>query len=83
MPAIMATHLATIYTRSGCHLCEEAEEMLVRHGLQPELIDIDADAGLRERYNVCVPVVMIDGKERFRGRVNEILLRRILATKVD
>jgi len=79
MPAIMTVHQATIYTRSGCHLCEAAEQMLARHGLRPELIDIDADAALRERYNDCVPVVLIDGKERFRGRVNEALLRRVLA----
>ena len=79
MPAIMALHQATIYTRSGCHLCEEAEQLLARYGLRPELIDIDADAALGERYNDCVPVVLIDGKERFRGRVNEALLRRVLA----
>jgi len=81
MPAIMAPHQATIYTRAGCHLCEEAEQLLVRHGLRPDLIDIDADAVLRDRYNDCVPVVLIDGKERFRGRVNEVLLRRILAER--
>jgi glutaredoxin len=79
----MTVHQATIYTRTGCHLCEAAEQLLVRHGLRPELIDIDADAAFRERYNDCVPVVLIDGKERFRGRVNEVLLRRILAEKDD
>ena len=60
-------------------MCEEAERLLIRHGLSPRLVDIDADAGLREQYTECVPVVVIDGKERFRGRVNEVLLRRILA----
>jgi glutaredoxin len=68
-----------LYTRQGCHLCEEAEAILVRHGLQPELVNIDADEQLRKRYNECVPVVTIAGKERFRGRINEVLLRRILA----
>jgi glutaredoxin len=81
MPTAMTLHKAIIYTRSGCHLCEEAELLLVRHGLRPELIDIDADAALRECYNDCVPVVLIDGKERFRGTVNEVLLRRILAER--
>jgi glutaredoxin len=72
-------HQATLYTRHGCHLCDEALAVLQRHGLSPRLVDIDADAALRERYNACVPVVEIDGKERFRGRVNEVLLARILA----
>jgi glutaredoxin len=67
-----------LYTRQGCHLCDDAHEMLKRHGLLPKLIDIDADPLLRERYNECVPVVTIDGKERFRGRINEILLSRLL-----
>ena len=69
----------TVYTREGCHLCEEAVAILVRHGLTPALVDIDADPRLRQQYNLCVPVVVIAGRERFRGRVNEILLRRILA----
>jgi glutaredoxin len=67
-----------LYTRAGCHLCDDAHALLVRHGLAPALVDIDADPELRERYNYCVPVVEIDGIERFRGRVNEVLLRRIL-----
>jgi len=75
------THSVSLYTRAGCHLCDEAHALLVRHGLQPELVDIDADPALRERFNYCVPVIVIDGKERFRGRVNEVLLHRILADK--
>jgi glutaredoxin len=67
-----------LFTRSGCHLCEEAEAMLLRHGLSPQKIDVDASPELREKYDTCVPVVVIDGKERFRGRVNEILLQRLL-----
>jgi len=72
-------HAATLYTRHGCHLCDEALAVLQRNGLAPRLVDIDADPVLRKRYNECVPVVHIDGKERFRGRVNELLLRRLLA----
>jgi glutaredoxin len=67
-----------LYTRKGCHLCDEALAVLNRHGLSPRLVDIDSDPGLRERYTECVPVVEIDGKERFRGRVNEMLLSRLL-----
>jgi glutaredoxin len=68
-----------IYTREGCHLCQEAKELLEHHGLKPTLVDVDADPALREQYDTCVPVVVIDGKERFRGRVDPRLLRRLLA----
>lgn len=67
------------YTRAGCHLCEVAASVLEAHGLTPQYVDIDADPELRSRYTECVPVVVIDGKERFRGRVDPMLLRRLLA----
>lgn len=67
-----------LFTRRGCHLCEDAEKILLRHGLSPQKLDVDASSELRERYDTCVPVVVIDGKERFRGKVNEVLLRRLL-----
>ena len=67
-----------LFTRAGCHLCEEAEAVLTQHGLSPQKIDVDANPELRARYDTCVPVVVIDGKERFRGRVNEVLLKRLL-----
>ena len=67
-----------LFTRTGCHLCDEAEAILIRHGLSPQKLDVDANPELRERYDTCVPVVVIDGKERFRGQVNEVLLKRLL-----
>ena len=70
-----------LYTRRGCHLCDDAHEILVRHGLTPQSVDIDADPELIAKYTECVPVVVIDGRERFRGRVNEVLLRRLLSER--
>ncbi len=68
-----------LFSRQGCHLCDLAAEILRRHGLSFDLVDIDTDAQLRARYDQCVPVVVVDGKERFRGRIDELLLRRLLA----
>ncbi len=67
-----------LYTRQGCHLCDEAQEVLSEFGIAPNLVDIDGDPELRERFDSCVPVVEIDGKVRFRGRVEPTLLRRIV-----
>lgn len=67
-----------LYTRRGCHLCNEALATLKQHGLEPKLIDIDEQPKLFEKFDTCVPVVEIDGKVRFRGRVDEVLLRRLL-----
>ena len=67
-----------LLTRSGCHLCEEARALLESYGLVVEPIDIDEHPDLREQYCDCIPVVRIDGVVRFRGRVNEVLLQRLL-----
>ncbi len=75
------TRQVLLFTRSGCHLCDEAEEILLRHGLSPQKIDVDASPELRAKYDTCVPVVVVDGKERFRGRVNEILLKRLIKSR--
>lgn len=68
-----------LYTRAGCHLCDEAEDLLGREGVIPELVDIDADPELQARFTSCVPVLEHEGKVRFRGRINPFLLRRWLA----
>jgi glutaredoxin len=72
---------AIVYTRIGCHLCDEAIAKLRQNGLAVDAVDIDADPALRSRYDQCVPVVVIDGKERFRGRIDDVLLRRLLRSR--
>jgi glutaredoxin len=68
-----------IYGRHGCHLCDEALEMLGQLGVTPTVVDIDTDPQLQERFGTCIPVVEINGRIRFRGRVHPVLLRRQLA----
>ncbi|MFM9960171.1 MAG: glutaredoxin family protein [Planctomycetaceae bacterium] len=70
-----------VYSREGCHLCDEAIDFLHRYSayLPPiQEIDIDADPALRSRFDTEVPVVEFDGKVRFKGRVSEVLLRRLI-----
>ena len=70
-----------VYGRNGCHLCDEAVDLLEKYHrwLPPfELVNIDDDPKLVERFNEQVPVIECDGKIRFRGRVNEPLLRRLI-----
>ncbi|MCH7727635.1 MAG: glutaredoxin family protein [Planctomycetes bacterium] len=77
----MSPPQVVLYTRQDCHLCDEAKVILLRFGLRFEEVDIDQDPVLVEHYNDCVPVVVIDGKQRFMGRVDEVLLRRLLRGK--
>ncbi|MFO0904851.1 MAG: glutaredoxin family protein [Pirellulales bacterium] len=67
-----------LYTRVGCHLCDEAHDLLASRGLRPRLVDIDADPALREQFHEWVPVIEINGQVRLRGIVNAVLLDREL-----
>lgn len=70
-----------VYSRAGCHLCDEAVAVLAQHHRWlPRItaIDVDTDPRLVEKFGTCVPVVVCDGKVRFRGRVRPELLHRLL-----
>jgi glutaredoxin len=67
-----------VYTRPGCHLCDDACALLESYGLAPQKVNIDTDPALVARFGLTIPVVIIDGRERFRGRIDEVLLRRLL-----
>jgi hypothetical protein len=70
-----------VYTRAGCHLCDDALELLAAHRRwlpDAVAVDVDHDPRLVEKYGNCVPVVVCDGKVRFRGRVAPELLRRLI-----
>ena len=72
----------TVYSRQGCGCCDKALAALQaagdRHPLAVEVVDVDGDPELKERYGMEVPVVLIDGKVRFRGLINPALLERLL-----
>jgi glutaredoxin len=62
-----------LYSRPGCHLCEEIKTELTRAGCADlyslEEIDIESDPQLLERYRYEIPVICIDGVEAFRHRL--------------
>lgn len=71
-----------LYTRQGCQLCDTAWMQLqtaqARWGFTVATVDVDSDPELVIKYGDCVPVVTIDGVVRFRGRVNDVLLERMV-----
>ncbi|MSR56561.1 MAG: glutaredoxin family protein [Planctomycetaceae bacterium] len=70
-----------VYSRPDCHLCDDAKAVLAGYlDYLPEIeeIDIDTRPELQERFGTWIPVVELDGVIRFRGRVDELLLRRLI-----
>lgn len=76
------TTRVVLYTRAGCHLCEDARALLEWHRrrLHFELaeIDVDADPGLRARYGLRVPVVAVPGRGELAAPLDPAALRRLL-----
>ena len=73
----MATNLV-LYSRPGCHLCDDARAVLERVGHPFDEIDITADDELHARYLERIPVVTMDDFEVFEFFVDETALRRRL-----
>jgi hypothetical protein len=64
---------AVLYTRPGCHLCEEMKEVMSSSGCAElytlEEVDIETGAELFARYRFEIPVLSINGVEAFRHRL--------------
>lgn len=64
----------TLYTRPGCHLCEEAKAaiapVLQEFAAVLREVNIDGDAGLKERYGWDVPVIFIGERKAAKHRVD-------------
>jgi glutaredoxin len=72
----------TIYTRPGCHLCEEAKAvmapLLAEVGARLREVNIDDDAELRARYDFDVPVIFLGARKVAKHRVVAAQFRRQL-----
>jgi glutaredoxin len=65
-----------MYSRPGCHLCDDARAVLLRIGEPFDEIDIDSDDDLFKRYLERIPVIALDGEELYDFFVDEQDLRR-------
>lgn len=74
--------VVTIYTRPGCHLCNEAKAAILGSGCDGEFtlqeINIDEDPTLGERYGHDIPVIFINEVKVFKHRVDAREFKRKL-----
>jgi len=79
----------TIYSRPGCHLCDEMKAVVAsvllttRTSASVEEIDVETDADLERRFGLEVPVLLVDGKKLAKYRIAEDDLRRILQARSE
>ncbi len=72
----------TLYTRPGCHLCEEAKSaitpLLREFSAALREVNIDGDPVLEERYGWDIPVIFIGARKAAKHRVDVDQFRRQL-----
>ena len=74
----------TLYSRPGCHLCDDMKAVITRvtrditFPITFEEIDISLNAELEAIYGVEIPVLLVDGKKVAKFRVTEAELLRML-----
>ena len=67
-----------LVTRQGCHLCDQALELLRSLGHDPELRDVDVDDRLHDLYDWRVPVVLLDDRIVAEGKITRDQLERAI-----
>lgn len=75
-----------VYSRPGCHLCDEAKHLIQSAGCEDRFtlaeINIESDPELLRKYKYDIPVVTMDGVEIFRHRVNKEEFKRLVQMKL-
>lgn len=73
--ALVSSAEVVLLTRTGCHLCQEAEPIVAsaceRHGSGLRVLEVDSDEGLRARFTDHVPVLFVRGALLDYWRVDE------------
>jgi glutaredoxin len=73
----------TMYSRTTCGLCDEARDVILavraETPFEYEEVFVDDRDELERAYGVRVPVVLVDGQERFELHVDPDELRRVVA----
>jgi hypothetical protein len=59
------------------------EEEQARYGFRLEAVNVDSTPELAQRYGEQVPVVVVNGKVRFWGRINSVLVERFLQAETN
>lgn len=74
--------LIRVYSRPGCHLCEQLVEALlprIRGRLELEVVDIDTRPDWQDEYGTRIPVVEFAGRFVCQYTLDEEAISRILA----
>jgi glutaredoxin len=76
-----------VYSRPGCHLCDEAKQAILQAGCSDhftlEEVNIETDEELLKKYRYDIPVITIDGVEEYRHRVDSGGFERLIRARMS
>jgi glutaredoxin len=75
----LAKMRVVLYTKPGCHLCEEVESWLLEAGVTWQSVDITTNVTLFERYKQRIPVMDVDESEALCAPITRADVRRVVA----
>jgi glutaredoxin len=87
VPRVGVVIALTLYSRAGCHLCDEMKTVVERvlpsiaESVTVEVVDISTDASLEAAYGLEIPVLLVNGKKAAKYRIGEHDLLRLLGTR--
>lgn len=67
-----------LYSAIGCQCSQTAASVLKQHGIVPVEMDISSNPTLSEKHQGATPLVLVEGRVRFVGQVDPVLLKRLL-----
>lgn len=75
----------TVYSRIGCHLCEDLLQQLLQlqqaHNFKINEVDVDSSPQLIEQYGLQVPVVTCDDEQICHYFLDQTAIRQVLSNK--
>jgi glutaredoxin len=75
----------TVYSRPGCHLCDEMKAVIEQVArtvpLTIDIIDISRDAELAAKYGLEIPVLLVNGKKTAKYRIGVGELEKMLRSR--
>jgi glutaredoxin len=85
--AVAGPREVTLYTRPGCHLCEEAKAaiapLLREFGATLHEVNVENDAVLEKRYGWDIPVIFVGARKAAKHRVDVEQFHRQLLESIS
>ena len=72
-----------LFSRKGCHLCEQAEDLVAIYFPRCQVLNVDLDESHKQLYGIRVPVLVVGGEVSLEGKISEADVVRLAQSLKD